>query len=66
MLILEIYLKYWDEVHATMMNFIDNLCGSVNYYQSFLLGYSNVKIVSCRKKTTKVIEHYENDFGFLQ
>ena len=44
-----------------MMEFVNELSGSINHYQSFLLGYINIKVVDWWKKT-QIIKKYEEDF----
>ena len=69
MLALEIYPEFKFnpayEANVVMMNFVNELCGTINHYQSFLLGKMDVKVISLWKKTREIMMHENNFYEHL-
>lgn len=65
MLTLEIYpeckLYSGYAAQVRMMNYANQLCGSINLYQCFLLGYIDISVLKNKKKN-RFAKSYETDF----
>lgn len=65
MLTLEIYPEFKPSTtylpQVKMMEFVNKLCGSINFYQCFLLGYIDINVVKGFEKSN-TIRYYEDNF----